>query len=137
MPTGPYHRNPALDLTTSGTQERSWDPSRLSHFARQRALELAQANNATVWDEQADEDDAEQEELAPTPISTVQASSWRLRARALMHACMLSHAYMLARARVHACMHVCVHARTRLAIDCVRVSEYHGTFACTNPYHCY
>jgi len=70
--SGPYHRNPALDLTTSGTQERSWDPSRLSHFARQRALELAQANNATVWDEQADEDDAEQEELAPTPISTVQ-----------------------------------------------------------------
>mmetsp|Transcript_266 Transcript_266/g.538 ORF Transcript_266/g.538 Transcript_266/m.538 type:complete len:506 (-) Transcript_266:373-1890(-) len=73
QPDGPYHprsggfhHNSALDLTTSGCMDRSWDSARLSHYARLKA----ESGNCTKWQERADEDDAEEEEEADTPITS-------------------------------------------------------------------
>ena len=76
-PSGPYHpragafhKNPALDLTTSGTLERRWDVSRLSHDARMKA----EAGNITTWrsERRFDEDDPDFESSleAGTPVTT-------------------------------------------------------------------
>ena len=68
--TGSYHKNPALDLTTAGVMDRSWDVGRLSHYARLKA-EL-QPEMGAKWKERADEDEEEDEySSVETPIATL------------------------------------------------------------------
>jgi len=50
--------------------DRSWDSARLSHYARLKA----ESGNCTKWQERADEDDAEEEEEADTPITSAKVS---------------------------------------------------------------
>lgn len=62
---GGFHKNPALDLTTSGCMERHWDPARLSHYLRLQA----EQGGSTTWQERAAEDfpdpDSKEEEDVP------------------------------------------------------------------------
>jgi len=81
QPDGPYHprsggfhKNPALDLTTSGCMDRSWDTARLSHYARLKA----ESGNCTKWQERAEEDFADEESYeADTPIASTQVNGQR------------------------------------------------------------
>jgi hypothetical protein len=67
---GSFHKNPALDLSTAGVMDRSWDTARLSQYARLKA-EL-QPQHGASWKERADEDEAEDDySSVETPTSTV------------------------------------------------------------------